>query len=699
MDIGAHIRRGFLTGLSVIFILLLGVQNLVGRLLKDWLKLPSETAGAWVLLLTIALLTGASAARRADQRSWGTALVGGLLTGGSAALPIALFVGVVSHLIATQVDVRTYLVQLTPQAVGLLTWGLPPIAAALVDLALLVAAAAGGALLAQAAYRYGWREGLPRLVRAAWSRIWSLRPAQELRRYSPASHPVQYSVPYPEKVDRLRLVLRPFLLLPHIAWLALYGLAAAAVQFIAWWAVLFSGRWPRGLFHFVAGFVRYNYQVGGFGLGLCDRYPSFPPQKAADYPLQVKIPYPERAARGHLLVRLFLGWLYLLIPHGVCLFFMGLVTQFMLLYAWVTILVAGRWSRNVFDFVVGWQRWSLRLTAYGSALTEAYPPFDMDARTRRLLLYTAGLFLLLAAPLVLGQYWNYNLGTVGIYVMLGVGLNIVVGLAGLLDLGYVAFFAIGAYTAALLTAPTPHGIYANFWAVVPVGVFLAAVAGVLLGIPVLRMRGDYLAIVTLGFGEIIRILSKSDVLTSFTGGPRGVRAIGGPSLFGLNLHNEFFFLYLILLGIVLVVFLTIRLQNSRVGRAWMAMRDDEDVAKATGIYTLRYKLLAFAVGAAFAGLSGVIFASRNRFTGPEDFTLLVSINVLCLVIVGGMGSIPGVVLGALALKGLPEALRQLEDYRMLAFGTLLVMMMILRPEGLWPSQRRRMELHEPDEGD
>jgi ABC-type branched-subunit amino acid transport system permease subunit len=317
-------------------------------------------------------------------------------------------------------------------------------------------------------------------------------------------------------------------------------------------------------------------------------------------------------------------------------------------------------------------------------------------RYSREIMYGVGVLLLLGAPFVLGRYWNYTLGTVGIYVILGLGLNIVVGMAGLLDLGYVAFFAIGAYATALLTAPTPHNIMMNFWPVLPIGIILAAISGVLLGIPVLRMRGDYLAIVTLGFGEIIRILSKSDALTDFTGGPRGVRAIGGPSLFGLSLNNNFYFMYFIIIGIVLVIYMTNRLQRSRVGRAWMAMREDEDVAEAMGIYTLRYKLLAFAIGAAFAGFGGVIFASRNKFTGPEDFTLLVSINVLCLVIIGGMGSIPGVVLGALVLKGLPEMLRELDEYRMLAFGALLVVMMIVRPEGLWPSARRRMELHEEE---
>lgn len=313
------------------------------------------------------------------------------------------------------------------------------------------------------------------------------------------------------------------------------------------------------------------------------------------------------------------------------------------------------------------------------------------------IVYGVGLLLLLAAPILLGRYWSYTLGTVGIYVILGLGLNIIVGMAGQLVLGYVAYFAIGAYTVALLTAPEPHGIMMNFWLVLPIGVLLSALTGVLLGFPVMRMRGDYLAIVTLGFGEIIRILAKSDVLTSFSGGPRGIRSVGGPSLFGVDLNNETAFMYLILIGIVLAAYITYRLQHSRVGRAWMGIRGDEDVAEAMGINTLKYKLLAFAMSAAFAGFGGVLFASRNKFTGPEDFTLLVSINVLSLVIIGGMGSIPGVILGALVLKGLPEILRELSDFRMLAFGTLLVVMMILRPEGIWPSHRRRMELRDKDE--
>lgn len=312
----------------------------------------------------------------------------------------------------------------------------------------------------------------------------------------------------------------------------------------------------------------------------------------------------------------------------------------------------------------------------------------------RYMVYGILLLMVCLVPLQLGQYWNYTLGTVGIYVLLGLGLNIVVGLAGLLDLGYVAFFAIGAYSVALLTAPAPHNIDMNFWLALIIGIFLAALAGIILGIPVLRLRGDYLAIVTLGFGEIIRILSKSDLLTSFTGGPRGVTNIGGPTLFGQPFRSNIHFVYLIILACLLIIFVTRRLQNSRIGRAWIAMREDETVAQAMGINVIRYKLLAFAIGAAFAGLGGVIFAARNQFTGPEDHNLMVSINVLSLIIVGGMGSIPGVIAGAFVLKGLPEVLRELENYRVLAFGALLVAMMILRPEGLIPSTRRRLEMHE-----
>ncbi len=324
--------------------------------------------------------------------------------------------------------------------------------------------------------------------------------------------------------------------------------------------------------------------------------------------------------------------------------------------------------------------------------------YQEDKRVRTII-YILLFALLLALPLVLDKYWNYALGTVGIYVMMGLGLNIVVGLAGLLDLGYVAPFAIGAYGVGLLTAPKPLPIQMGFWPALLISIVLAAVVRILLGLPVLRMRGDYLAIVTLGFGEIIRILIRSDMMSPYLGGPQGVRDIAGPTIFGVPFNSEQAFMYLIILGIILTIILTINLQNSRVGRAWMAMREDETVAQAMGINTLYYKLMAFATGATFAGLGGALFASRNQYTGPADHTLMVSINVLCLLIVGGMGSIPGVIAGAFALKGLPEILRELDLYRLLVFGALLVIMMIWRPEGLWPAPRRRLELREKNTTD
>jgi branched-chain amino acid transport system permease protein len=190
----------------------------------------------------------------------------------------------------------------------------------------------------------------------------------------------------------------------------------------------------------------------------------------------------------------------------------------------------------------------------------------------------------------------------------------------------------------------------------------------------------------LGFGEIIRILIKSDLLTALTNGPKGVTAVGQPTWFG-EVFSDVNYMHLLMILVLVALFIAKRLKDSRTGRAWVAIREDETVAQATGISTYRYKILSLLLGAAFAGLAGALFASRNQFTGPEDFTLMVSINVLCIVIVGGMGSLPGVVLGAFVLKGLPELLRELEDYRLLVFGALLVVMMIVRPEGLWPAAR------------
>jgi len=303
-------------------------------------------------------------------------------------------------------------------------------------------------------------------------------------------------------------------------------------------------------------------------------------------------------------------------------------------------------------------------------------------------------------PLKWGSYWNYVFGTVGLYVILGLGLNIIVGLSGQLVLGYIAFFAIGAYSMALLNSPVPHNLMWGFWPALVLGVVLAALSGLLLGLPLMRLRGDYLAIVTLGFGEIIRILLKSDLLTKFTGGPRGIQNISGPTLFGKPFASDIDFMFLIIGGVLLAVFVYSRLQHSRTGRAWLSIREDELVARASGVNTVTYKLLALAIGAAFAGLAGGIYASRNQFTGPDEHALMASINVLSLIIVGGMGNIPGTLLGAFALKGLPEILREFANFRLLAFGALLVFMMLSRPEGLIPSRRPKYQLpKDPDKID
>ena len=395
------------------------------------------------------------------------------------------------------------------------------------------------------------------------------------------------------------------------------------------------------------------------------------------------------------------NYLAAVLPAAVKLFLLGKLPLagaiFYLAFMLVTGLLGGLLSRGIARG--GWRhRAAAAWRSAGESLNRrpAVKAF-LGSRITRYAFYAVLLVLLFLVPLRAGQYWNYTIGTVGIYVLLGLGLNIVVGLAGLLDLGYVAFFAIGAYTMGLMTAPQPHHLLWNFWIVLPIGVVLAALTGLLLGTPVLRMRGDYLAIVTLGFGEIIRILINSDDLTPFTGGPKGVNAIAGPTLFGHPFNSGINFVYLIFLAVLLVIFVTNRLQNSRVGRAWEAMREDETVSRAMGVNTLTQKLLAFAIGAAFAGLGGALFASRNQFTGPDDFNLMVSINVVAVVIVGGMGSIPGVIAGALVLKGLPEVLRQLENYRVMVFGALLVVMMLWRPAGLIPSSRRKMEVGIPPE--
>lgn len=311
--------------------------------------------------------------------------------------------------------------------------------------------------------------------------------------------------------------------------------------------------------------------------------------------------------------------------------------------------------------------------------------------------------LVLSLPQLAGTFLSQVLFLVGLYVLMGLGLNIVVGYAGLLDLGYVAFFAFGAYTAALLTSTSSLGIaQLNFFVALPFAILIGVLFGVLLGFPVLRLRGDYLAIVTLGFGEIIRILALSDWLKPVMGGAQGVLGIPSPRidlifLPPIVLDNPQRMYYLVLFGALLAAFVSIRLRDSRLGRQWMAMREDEDVAEAMGINLIQTKLLAFAIGAGFSALAGAIFAARLLTIFPHSFNLLISINALSLIIVGGMGSIPGVLVGALVLVGLPELLREFEDYRLLMYGTLLIVMMLVKPEGFLPEEHRQRELHGEEE--
>jgi branched-chain amino acid transport system permease protein len=313
------------------------------------------------------------------------------------------------------------------------------------------------------------------------------------------------------------------------------------------------------------------------------------------------------------------------------------------------------------------------------------------------------LAVLSVLPWLLGTVISEVLGQVMIYVLLGIGLNIVVGYAGLLDLGYVAFFAFGAYTTGLLTgaflntttgaADPAIGADLSFYVAVWIVALLAAGVGLLIGAPVLRLRGDYLAIVTLGLGEIVSVITASRWAQPLIGGPQGMRGVTKAEIFGLNFQdNPQHFYYLALAFVVLALFVSWRLAASRVGRAWNAMREDEQVAEAMGVSTIRFKLLAFAMGGAIGSLGGALFAVSIGSLTPASFEFLVSVTALAVVILGGLGSLPGVVVGALVLIGLPGLLREFEEYRLLFYGGALVAIMILRPQGLIPNIRRSREL-------
>ncbi len=329
---------------------------------------------------------------------------------------------------------------------------------------------------------------------------------------------------------------------------------------------------------------------------------------------------------------------------------------------------------------------------------------------------------LIALPFALasvGTTWVRITNLAILFILLSLGLNIVVGFAGLLDLGYIAFYAVGAYVYALLASPH-FGLHLPFWVILPIGAAVAAFFGVLLGSPTLKLRGDYLAIVTLGFGEIIRVfLNNLSKPINITNGPQGVSRIdpfsigsfsfARPDTFlGLAFSGPIKYYYLLLAVLLVVILVNVRLQNSRIGRAWEAIREDEVAARAMGINTTRMKLLAFAMGASFGGVAGGMFSAIQGFISPESFILVESIMVLAMVVLGGMGNIWGVILGAILLSFVPEILRftveplqqsvfgrqivEPEVIRMLIFGFALVLIMILRPGGLWPSAVRRREL-------
>ncbi len=312
-----------------------------------------------------------------------------------------------------------------------------------------------------------------------------------------------------------------------------------------------------------------------------------------------------------------------------------------------------------------------------------------------------GLLLLIVLLLPLGftGFVPAVIALIAVYALMGLGLNITLGLAGLLDLGFVAFFAVGAYTVGLLTSSGEFGIAQwPFWAAIPFAIIVAMGFGIFLGLPILGIRGDYLAIATLGFGEIIAILAKSDLLKEYIGGPRGILNIPSPVDLGIA-DRQMQIYYIALICIAVISFVALRLRDSRLGRAWVAIREDEDVAEALGVNLVQTKSLAYALGAAFAGLGGAVFAALYGSIISSSISLNVSILVVTIVVIGGMGSIPGVILGAIVIIGLPELFREFAEYRFLLYGIALILVMLWRPEGLLPSRVGRQEWHDdPTQG-
>lgn len=336
-------------------------------------------------------------------------------------------------------------------------------------------------------------------------------------------------------------------------------------------------------------------------------------------------------------------------------------------------------ARSAWAQTPGWVRWTVYLLLIVGALLLPYKPI--------------GDFM---SPD--GDWSDLLASKIAVFVLLAIGLNVVVGLAGLLDLGFVAFYAIGGYTMGIFGQK--YGW--NFWEIIFAAIALSMLSGLLLGAPTLRLRGDYLAIVTLGFGEIVQRTARN---TDYVNGPRGIQdiphpptltefEIGGvqPLKYGFLDARPYY--YLLVFFIVLAIIFVRRLERSRVGRAWMSIREDEDAAELMGVPTFKFKLAAFAIGAGIGGTGGAVWAAKNSSINPNDYLFLVSALILAGVVLGGSGNLPGVMLGAFLVVWIPERFRQLDDYRMLIFGTALVLMMAFRPEGLWPSRRRKAELTE-----
>jgi len=334
-------------------------------------------------------------------------------------------------------------------------------------------------------------------------------------------------------------------------------------------------------------------------------------------------------------------------------------------------------------------------------IKERYQALDQTERRRWMIIGIAiSAVIVYLIPVVLGGFMSEILDLVGIYLLMALGLNIVIGFAGLLDLGYVAFFAVGAYMTAVLTSSGSPALSPELtvWAALPFVVLAAALSGVLVGTPVLRMRGDYLAIVTLGFGEIARILFLSDWFNPVFGGAQGITQIPSPSIGPIEINTPPQFFYPIIFLVFVAAYISWALANSRIGRAWNAIREDEPIAEALGVNIVTAKLSAFVVGAALASFAGALFASKVGAVFPNSFSIVVSIVVLVVIIVGGMGNIAGVAVGALVIVGLPQLLREFDEYRFLLYGALLIFMMLAKPEGILPSRRRVAELHQEEMG-